>query len=60
MTKTAEKKQVSENANQYNVWKHIKRIFDTEGSQAAVKELQEITGESDQLFLANQIFTHCL
>jgi hypothetical protein len=60
MAKATAKKEVSKDVIEFNSWKHVRRIFDTQGSEAAVTELQEITGESDKLFLANQIFTHCL
>ena len=60
MAKTTAKKEVSQDVIQFDIWKHVGRIFDTQGSEAAVTELEKITGESDKLFLANQLFTHCL
>ena len=60
MATTTTKKEVSEEATLFNIWKHVEKIFDTQGSSAAMTELEKITGESDKLFLANQIFTHCL
>lgn len=60
MAKTTAKKEASADVTPFNIWNHIDRILETEGSYAAVMELEKITGESDKLFLTNQIFIHCL
>ena len=60
MVKTTEDKEASTDVKPVNIWKHIEMVWETQGSNAAVAELEKITGESDKLFLTNQIFTHCL
>ena len=60
MATTTTKKEVAADLTPFNNWKYVERILETQGSYAAVTELEKITGESDKLFLANQIFTHCL
>jgi hypothetical protein len=60
MVKTTAKKEASADGMQWDIWKHIEMVLETQGSYAAVTELERITGESDKLFLTNQIFIHCL
>jgi hypothetical protein len=60
MVETIAKKEGSKDAIQPNIWKHIEMLLETQGSYAAVSELERITGESDKLFLTNEIFIHCL
>ena len=60
MAKTTAKKEVSQDVIQFDIWKHIEMVLETQGSDAAVTEFERITGESDKLFLTNQIFIHCL
>jgi hypothetical protein len=60
MLETTANKEASNDVTTVNIWKHIEMVLETQGSYAAVTELERITGESDRLFLTNEIFTHCL
>jgi len=60
MVKTTARKETSTDTKQTDLWKQIESVWETQGSYAAVTELERITGESDKLFLTNQIFIHCL
>jgi hypothetical protein len=61
MVKTTAKKEAATDVMPIiNIWEHIERVWEKEGSCAAITELERITGENDKLFLTNQIFIHCL
>ena len=44
----------------WELYKYIRSIVDKQGVKAGIEAMKDATGETDPLYLANQVFAHCI